>query len=286
MFDIPGYTINTKLAEGACAEILLAVQQSTGRLVVIKILRPAHIHNRVEQERLKRETVLCLRLKHENVIAAYAGGALGMRPFVVIEYVRGATLRELITQRKQLSNVETLKLASAVGQALNYLHQGGICHRDIKPDNILIGLDGRIKLIDFGFAGRLTALTVWWRRREGSPPYMAPEMILKKKSSVGTDIYALGCTLYEAAAGIQPFGGMSDKEVIRKQSNVNLAAQPVQVSNPNISPLTQRMIMKAVEKDPERRYRSVEELLLDLRRNPAWPSAEGVRLMGGALKQP
>ncbi|MCY3022097.1 MAG: serine/threonine-protein kinase [Planctomycetota bacterium] len=271
MFDVPGYTINAKLAEGACAEIFAGVQHSTGMLVVLKMLHPRHLTNKTEYKRLTDEGALGLRLGHQdNIVQTYEVGKLDGRPFVVLEYVDGRTLREILIERRMLSELEVLQVAKGLARALRFLHNAGVCHKDLKPDNVMVTEKGIVKLLDFGFAENVKSFKFFGRSLEGSPPYMAPELFSRKRATVATDIYALGCTLYEAAAGFQPFGGMSDNEIVAKQTNMKLTPLAVRQSNPRISVVTEKSILTALEKDAAKRYKSADEVLLDLARNPAW----------------
>jgi serine/threonine-protein kinase len=280
MFDLPGYTVNTKLAEGACAEIFAGVEQSTGTLVAIKRLHPRHLSNKSEYKRLTEEGALGLRLgQQDNIVQTYRAGKDGDLPYVILEYVDGRTLREILVERKQLSEVEVLKLAKGMARGLRFIHNAGVCHKDLKPDNLMINKEGVVKLLDFGFAENVKAFRLFRRSLEGSLPYMAPEMFSTKKCSPATDIYALGCTLYECAAGFQPFGGMSDNEIVQKQTNLKLTPPNLRQANPRISVFTEQMILNALQKDPAKRFKSADEVLLDLARNPALRDARESRML-------
>src|SRR5471032_1728252 len=197
MQNIPGYTLNTKLAEGGCAQIYSAIDQRTGRLVAIKILHARNLNDKIEHKRLVDEGNLGLRLQHENLVRTYATGVSGSLPYIVLEYIKGRMLRDLIADKYLLGNVETLILAKSICHASRYIHDSGYVHKDIKPDNIMIGDAGDIKLLDLGFAEPLkTGFSLFGTKRlEGSPAYMAPELLLTKKASPATDIYSIGCTL-------------------------------------------------------------------------------------------
>jgi len=269
MFDIPGYTINSKIGAGACAEIYAGVEQSTGRQIALKILHPQHLNNKAEYKRLVEEGALLLKLaQNDNIVQGYKTGLSGQYPYVVMEYVKGRTLREIIFQKKKLSDLDTLKMAKGLARALRAIHNANICHKDLKPDNIMINEQGVVKLLDFGFAENIKAFKLFGRSLDGSLPYMAPELISTKKPTPQTDIYALGCTLYECATGVQPFSGMSNEEIAAKQKDMRYGAAPVSQHNPAISVLTERTILQAIQKDAGRRFKSADEILLDLARNP------------------
>jgi serine/threonine protein kinase len=270
MQNIPGYTINAKLAEGGCAQIFAGIEQSSGRKVAIKILHGRNLANKVELKRIVDEGNLGMKLKHDNLVRTYATGMSGNLPYIVLEYIKGRMLRDLIADKYLLGNVETLILAKSLCHVVRYLHDSNILHKDIKPDNIMIGERGEVKLLDLGFAEIPKTFSLFASKRlDGSPAYMAPELLLTKKASVATDIYAIGCTLYEAAAGFTPFEGMSDAETIAKQTNLKYSAPPVTQKNSRISALTEKTILRALQKDVAQRYKSIDEIMLDLARNPA-----------------
>jgi serine/threonine-protein kinase len=284
MFDISGYTINAKLAEGACAEIYAGVNRATGTLVAVKRLHPRHSANKSEYKRLTEEGELGLRLgQQDNIVQTYGVGRDGDFPFVVLEYVDGRSLREILVERKKLSEIEVLNLAKGLARGLRFLHNAGVCHKDLKPDNIMITHDGVAKLLDFGFAENIRSFRLFRRSLEGSLPYMAPEMFTTKRATPATDIYALGCTLYECAAGFQPFGGMSDNEIVSKQTNVKLAPPPAREANPGISIYTEKMILTALQKETAKRFKSADEVLLDLARNPALRNSRETQTTGTQL---
>jgi eukaryotic-like serine/threonine-protein kinase len=270
MIDIPGFTISTKLAEGACAEIFAGVELSTGRQVALKVLHRKHLANKTEYKRLIDEGALGQKLgQQDNLVQTFGAGISGNLPYVVLEYVKGRTLREIIASKKKFNDIEILKLAKGLARGLRFLHNALICHKDLKPDNIMIDDKGQVKLLDFGFAENTRAFKLFGRSLDGSPPYMAPELFSTKKPTPQTDIYAVGCTLYEAAAGFLPFGGMSDKEVVMKQTNLRLAPPPLREANNTISVFTEKMIASALHKEMDKRFKSADEILLDLARNPA-----------------
>jgi serine/threonine-protein kinase len=240
--------------------------------VAIKRLHPRHAANPREHNRLTAEGRLGLALpRHESIVRTLTLGAEDGFPYVVLEYVDGRSLREVVAARKKLTDVEVLALAKGLVLGLRFLHDARVCHKDLKPDNIMIRKDGTVKMLDFGFAERAGGLRLFERRHlEGSLPYMAPELFMTKRATPATDLYSLGCTLYECAAGFTPFGAMADKEVVAKQTDMRLAAPPLREANPGISLATEAMIMTAVEKNIARRYKSADEMLLDLARNHVW----------------
>ena len=287
MVNIPGYSINVKLAEGACAEIFAGIEHQTSRQVAIKILHTKHLANKAEYKRLVEEGILGLRLpQHDNIVQFYNAGILDKKiPYIVMEYVKGRTLREMLAEREKFTDIFVLNLAKNLARALRSVHNIFICHKDLKPDNIMIRDDGGVKLLDFGFAEATKGFSLFGKPLEGSLEYMAPELFATKKSTPATDIYALGCTLYEAATGFPPFGGMSEREVIAKQKNMNLHPPSLREANPRISLQTEKTIVTAIQKDVANRFKSADELLLDLSRNIALRANESSQRMNAVREQ-
>ena len=269
--QVPGYLLSRKLAEGGCAELYEGIDQENNRKVAIKMLSPRHLGNKSEYKRLLKEGALGLRMRHhENIVQTQKVGRAGECPYIVLEFIPGLTLRELLRERQKLNNTELVRLAGALGRALRFIHGSALYHKDMKPDNIMLGEKGLIKVIDFGFSESQAGLafSFFGRNLEGSPGYLAPELIRTKKPSAATDLYALGCTLYEAATGRLPFGGSSDAEIISKQLDLACKPQPLAQLNADLSIFTQKLIMNALEKKTEQRYKSADEFLLELARNP------------------
>lgn len=268
---IPGYALHDKIAEGGFAEIYDGEEMISKKKVAIKILHPRHHTNKSEFKRLIHEGGIGMRIRnHDNVVKFLQVGKAGRAPYIVMEFIEGQTLREILRDRKTLNDREVVILAQALASGVRYMHGEGIVHKDIKPENVMLSPDGTIKLIDLGFAESLSSVkwSFFGRSLEGSPAYMAPELLRSKKPSPATDLYAVGCTLYEAATGSAPFTGHSDQEVLQKQLNMTLAAGSIREKNQEISPYTERMILNALEKSTSNRYKSVDEFRLELRRNP------------------
>jgi eukaryotic-like serine/threonine-protein kinase len=275
--SIQGYRPIRKIADGGCAEIYEAEEGGSNQHVVIKILHAHNYQNPTERKRLLNEGALGMRLRHEEYLAKIMKvGQVEQIPYLIMELAPGQTLREILRERKQLTDGEVLRLALAMAHALRYLHSNGVYHRDVKPDNIMVSGTHSIKLLDLGFAEsrggsflkKLFSSSAS-KPLEGSPPYLAPELILTKQASPATDIYALGCTLYECAAGCVPFSGNSDQEIMSRQIDLQRRPRPIEELNQRISHETQRLILKAIEKHPRHRFPTADELWLELHRHPA-----------------
>lgn len=282
--QIPDCVVIRKITEGGCAEIYEGTDIDTKRKVAIKVLHQRHLQNKTEQKRMLQEAALGLKLQEcPYLVETLRSGKVGERPYIVFEFIPGVTLRELVRTYKRLTNAEVVQIAGAVGRAMRFMHQAGYYHKDIKPDNIMLDGEGTIKLLDLGFAESFTSvkLSFFGRTLEGSPLYMAPELIRTKKPSPATDIYALGCALYEAATGSPPFVADTDQQVLEKQCDMSARPTPVMEINSEITPFTQKLIMSALEKSTEKRHKSADEFMLDLARNPLAQRSESRTIPAG-----
>lgn len=270
--QVPGYQIFERITEGECAEIYRALDiDHQQRKVVLKILSPRNFGRKAEKKRLIREGRLGLSLpEHPNIIRTLKAGVHNEVPYIVLESVEGVTLRDLIRAKKKLSDARVVELAAAFGEALRFLHSRKIFHKDVKPENVM--WDGpKIKLLDFGLAIKTGGWGFWrnfFPSLEGSPAYLAPEYIRSKRATVRSDIYALGCTLYEAATGRLPFIASSDNEMLSLQVDLRRRPDSIPTLNPRLSTFTERLIMTALAKNPAVRYPSAESFLVELARNP------------------
>jgi len=183
----------------------------------------------------------------------------------VMEYLEGQTLGELLKSVHPLPEPDAVKIASRICEALDYMHKGGVIHRDLKPQNIMLCNDGSIRIMDFGIAKaqasrRLTF--VGFTPAMGTPDYMAPEQVRGSRGDQRTDIYSLGAILYEMATGETPFGGDSAYVIMNARVTGDPAA-PRKV-NPKLTPVLEEIILHAMERDPKRRYQSAAEMKKEL----------------------
>jgi serine/threonine-protein kinase len=269
---IPGVSLEGKVAEGGCAEVFRGTDEMSGCPVAVKVLSPRNRRIRKEFRRLLHEGEIMSKIKyHDCIVQSFRYGVVENVPYLVEEWIDGVLLRDRIRQKKVLSDKEIVMLAAAMGRAMRHLHGLGILHKDIKPDNIFCCEDGGFKLIDFGIAEMMSGWKLpFFRHLEGSPAYMAPELIRTKRATVQSDIYALCCTLYECATGHPPFVGSSYDDVLKQQVDPYKSPRAPRDSNKNISVYTNRMIALGLAKDPARRYKTADELLLEIGRNPQY----------------
>ncbi|MCX6556330.1 MAG: serine/threonine protein kinase [Candidatus Aminicenantes bacterium] len=249
------------LGIGGFAEVYLALDKMLEREVAIKILLPQHSQDPQTVERFLREARLYAKLEHKNIIPVYDTGILEGQVFITMKYIRGESLKHVLLAQKRIAASQLPGIISGVAQAMAYIHRKGIIHRDIKPANIIVEKATRnVYLADFGIARAESSQTLTQTGMiVGTPYYLSPEQIKGRKTDQRSDIYSLGATLYELAAGEPPFMGDSPLQILYQHINEN--ARSLTKLVPNIDPVVQRIIVRCLEKDPERRFQNAAEIL-------------------------
>jgi Tol biopolymer transport system component/predicted Ser/Thr protein kinase len=265
---ISQYKIIEKLAQGGMGVVYKAEDMKLRRIVALKFLPKELGVHEPERARFLQEAQAASALNHPNVCTIYDIKEEGEYHFIVMEYVDGETLREKIsrcTAKGLFAVQDVIQYAIQIGEALQEAHSHGIVHRDIKPENIMVNTKNQIKVMDFGLAklkGSLkltkTSSTV------GTLSYMAPEHIQGSEVDARGDIFSFGIVLYEMLAGHLPFRG--DHEAAMMYSILNESPAPIQKHRPELSSEFLHILNRALEKDPEERYQSVQDMLIDLRR--------------------
>jgi serine/threonine-protein kinase len=214
-------------------------------------------------ERLKSEAKLLASLDHPNIVRAMDAGEANGFPYVVMEYVEGETLRERMQREHRLPEMEALKITRGLADALERARRMGVVHRDVKPGNIMVLSDGRVKLMDFGIA-RLNENAVKTQTGTllGSPQYMSPEQIGGGGVDARSDVFSLGVVLYEMLTGVKPFAGEDVTTLLF--SIANMAAKPPRHVAPHLPPVIDYIIARALKKNPDERYQNAAELAADL----------------------
>lgn len=265
---IDHYEIIQMLGHGGMSRVYLALDLHAQRRVVLKFPNDDLIGDIGVFERYRRESEIGSRLDHPYVQHALNPDEKRSTEYLVVEYIDGQTLREVLGKREgePLAPDEALRITEQVCEALAYCHEHGVYHRDIKPENIMVLADGSVKIIDFGIALLEGARRVTWRGLSGTvgtPDYMSPEQLRGERGTAASDIYAIGMLLYEMLCGRTPFGGENIFAII----NQHVSQDPPSILeyNPQIAPELATVVMRAIRRDPEKRYKSVRDLLADLR---------------------
>ncbi|MCA0753947.1 Stk1 family PASTA domain-containing Ser/Thr kinase [Paenibacillus sp. N4] len=262
--DLGGrYEILTRIGGGGMALVYKAHDVLLNRKVAVKVLRQQFVHDEEFIRRFRREAQSAAALSHPNVVSIYDVGQEDDNHYIVMEYVEGQNLNEVIGERAPLQASEAVRIGIQIADALDHAHQNHIIHRDIKPHNILIGNNGRVKVTDFGIARAVTSSTITQTGSViGSVHYFSPEHAKGINAGEKSDIYSLGIVLYQMLTGKLPFLGESPISVALKHLQEPFE-EPRKV-NPHIPQSVENVILKAMRKNPVERYGSAHEMLLAL----------------------
>src|ERR1700722_10372906 len=258
------YHIESLVAQGGMASIFRSTDTRSGRTVAIKVPNPEMECDVLFFDRFKREAEIGRRLNHPGVVKVLAEDDPS-RVYMAMEWVEGVPLRQILDNEKKIAVERAERIAIGICEALEYIHIHGVVHRDLKPDNILVDGEDRIKLIDFGIACDMRSRRLTFGRLTkamGTPDYVSPEQVKGKRGDARSDIYALGIMLYEMVTGEVPFGGANAVTALYLRL-VNDPAPPRNIA-PEISPELQEIIFRALAREPENRYQTAHELARDL----------------------
>jgi serine/threonine-protein kinase len=253
------YRLVRLIDRGGMAEVWEGKDEILDRPVAIKVLHPRLAGDDEFQERFRLEAVAAARLAHPNVVATFDTGFDGGVAYIVMELVAGRTLRELIRDEGALPVAKAVAIAAAVADALHYAHEAGIVHRDVKPGNILIGFDGRVKVADFGIAKAATDRDLTQSGALlGTAKYLAPEQVAGQPQDRRSDVYGLGVVLYEMLCGRPPFTGDTDMAI---------AFQHAHTEPPKLRPLCpgasrrlEGIVLEAMAKSPDERFATAADM--------------------------
>ncbi|ATO48063.1 Stk1 family PASTA domain-containing Ser/Thr kinase [Brevibacillus laterosporus] len=257
------YQLEEVIGGGGMAIVYKARDLVLNRIVAVKLLRPQFGTDEDFVERFRREAQAVASLSHHNIVNVYDVGQDDDIHYMVMEYIEGSTLKEIITAQGGMMMSEAVRIAMQVCDALDHAHQNQIIHRDIKPHNIMIGTNGRVKVTDFGIARAVTSQTITQTGSVlGSVHYFSPEQARGGITAEKSDIYSLGIVLYEMVTGTLPFSGDSPITVALKHLQDPLP-EPRKL-NPAIPQSLENVIIRALAKDPFQRYKSAREMYEDL----------------------
>ena len=258
------YEVFKHIGQGGMADVFLAMDTILNREVAIKILRSELCTDPVSVVRFEREAQAATTLSHPNIVEIYDVGEYKGHRYIVMEYVPGRTLKQVIRSRGSLEPDEAIDIEKQLVSAVSEAHHKGIIHRDIKPQNIIVKSDGSIKILDFGIAIAKGNIQVTQANNVmGSVHYLAPELAKGKPASVQSDIYALGIVLFEMLSGDVPFKADSAVQVALMQMRNEMPS--IRTINPSIPQSIENIITRATAKDPSKRYSSCVDMLDDLR---------------------
>lgn len=257
------YEIIEPIGQGGMSTVYKGKDQKLGRFVAIKVLKQEYSDNKEFVEKFRVEAQAAASLSHENIVNVYDVGEEENLHFIVMEYLEGQTLKQYIRQKDKLSEAETLKIAAGICKALIHAHTHHIIHRDIKPQNIMIMNNGKVKVADFGIARVATGETIKQTESlSGSVYYISPEQARGSYQNAASDIYSLGITMYEMLTGKLPFDGDTPINVALK--HVSEKVPSVRELEPALSENIEAIIMRATQKKPFNRYPDVDQLLNDI----------------------
>lgn len=272
------YLLVKSLGEGGMADVYLAMDTILSREVAIKILRGELSSDPVTLLRFQREANAASKLNHPNVVDVYDVGECDGRHYIVMEYVRGRTLKQLIAQRGALDKKEAVDIMIQLTSAVQHAHENHIIHRDIKPQNVLVKDDGTVKITDFGIALAHDAVQLTQSDAVlGSAHYLAPETTRGEPATNQIDIYALGIVFYELLCGSVPFQGDNPVQIAMKHLREEIPG--IREFNPTLPQSIENIITKATVKNRKLRYQSAKEMLADLRQCLSPEKADEAKLV-------
>jgi serine/threonine-protein kinase len=254
------YQLLERIGTGGMADVFRARDLMLERTVAIKILHETYSNDNAFQDRFKQEARAAANLSHPNIVTVHDFGFDHGQLFIVMEHIPGKDLKTILRQRGRYSVEEAIPLIVQACAGIGYAHRAGLVHCDIKPHNMIVTPDGRLKVTDFGIARALSTImpderadVVW-----GSPQYFSPEQAVGEGPSPSSDVYSLGIVLYEVLTGALPFTAPSSEELAR----MHLEEPPIPPSEyiPDIPPALEEIVLKVLSKEPAARYRTADQL--------------------------
>ncbi len=284
---IDHYRIEELVARTAMASLYRASDVRDGKMVALKVPHIEAESDLVYFERFHREAKICREMDHPGVVRAFHDDHRS-RVYMVMEWVAGKSLRELLAETGRLSPERAVRIAVSVCDALDHIHGHGVVHRDLKPENIILGPNGEVKLVDFGIAYKAGERRLTFGRLSsvmGTAEYISPEQVKGSRGDRRSDLYSLGIILYEMLSGETPFQGSNPFVVMN--SRLRAHPRPLRDAAPHVSPEMEAVVHHALERQPARRYQTARDLAHDLEHPAeAWittgavaPQTTGVRAL-------
>lgn len=257
------YRVRSRIARGGMATVYVATDLRLERRIALKVMHAHLSDDSVFQSRFIQEARSAARLADPHVVNVFDQGQDGELAYLVMEYLPGITLRDLLKEQKRLSVTQTITVLDAILSGLSAAHAAGLIHRDVKPENVLLAEDGRIKVGDFGLARATTANTATGAQLLGTIAYLAPELVTRGTADARSDIYALGIMLYEMLTGLQPFRGEQPMQIAYQHATDSVPRPSVK--NPAVPEQLDELVLWATEKEPDERPEHAGEMLDRLR---------------------
>lgn len=257
------YRVEARIAVGGMATVYRAVDTRLDRVLALKVMHPGLAADTGFVERFIREAKAVARLSHTNVVAVFDQGTDGTYVYLAMEYVAGCTLRDVLRERGALAPRAALDILEPVLAALGAAHRAGLVHRDMKPENVLIGDDGRVKVADFGLVRAVDTQTSVSGALLGTVSYLAPEQIGHGTVDQRTDVYACGVMLYEMLTGAKPYTGDTPMQVIMRRLNEDVP--PPSAAVPGLAPSLDALVARTTSRDAAGRPDDAVAMLAEVR---------------------
>ena len=257
------YRVRARIARGGMATVYVATDMRLERRIALKVMHAHLSDDSAFQTRFIQEARAAARLADPHVVNVFDQGQDGELAYLVMEYLPGITLRELMREQRRLTVAQTVTIMDAILSGLSAAHRNGIVHRDVKPENVLLAEDGRIKIGDFGLARATTANTATGQQLLGTIAYLAPELVTRGTADARSDIYALGIMLYEMLVGEQPYKGEQPMQIAFQHATESVPRPSVR--NPGVPEQLDELVLWATEKSPDERPDDAQAMLERLR---------------------